>query len=186
MAMYFNGRKLTSKGVVPIMTSDNQDGFEATSDSILYEPYHAFDDNEYSMYTSMTHSYVSGIGNTYLQIKLNEPTKIIMYSIQKSTGGAPVDFTFQGSDDGVNFDILDTQTNQPTVERQIDHYNINPQKSYLYYRLNTTKSSNTSNAGGQGYVRIANVYLFANILYFNGKQLDPYESEIYLNGEKTW
>lgn len=79
----------------------------------------------------------------------------------------PKDWTFEGSNDDSNWDILDTQTEQtgwntnssPTTKRE---YTFTNTTAYRYYRIVIT-----ANNGGTSYVAIGEMEMMSNLEYTN-------------------
>jgi hypothetical protein len=74
---------------------------------------------------------------------------VAQYTITAPSGGnnvyAPKNFTFEGSDDGTNWTVLDTQTNQSFTSNETKTYNAFVNNTvYRAYRINV--SANTSGA----------------------------------------
>ncbi|MCM3341733.1 hypothetical protein M3650_24680 [Paenibacillus sp. MER TA 81-3] len=104
-----------------------------------------------------------GVG--YLGYEFSEANLILKYSIRSMSYGdkfdrLPRDWTFEGSNDGQKWDILDAQKNQTwtTVNTDKDYYIINP-KAYKMYRLNWT-----ANNGNTGYTVINELKMYSGEL----------------------
>jgi hypothetical protein len=81
--------------------------------------------------------------------------KIIkVYSISACTdypGNSPIDWTFEGSNDITNWDVLDIQTGHSWVSGETKYFFIDNIQGYRYYRINVT------NCGGTRYVIISEI-----------------------------
>jgi hypothetical protein len=81
--------------------------------------------------------------------------KIIkVYSISACTdypANSPIDWTFEGSNDMTNWDVLDIQTGHSWVGGETKYFFIDNIQGYRYYRINVT------NCGGTGYVIISEI-----------------------------
>jgi hypothetical protein len=81
--------------------------------------------------------------------------KIIkVYSISACTdypGNSPIDWTFEGSNDITNWDVLDIQTGHSWVSGETKYFFIDNIQGYRYYRINVT------NCGGGYYVIISEI-----------------------------
>ncbi|WP_366345720.1 SPRY domain-containing protein [Paenibacillus amylolyticus] len=134
---------------IPKMTSDTAPSGKAFAKSVYnasYAPWKAFngiDDAE--GYASL-----SGSGGTgYLGYEF--PNAISLYKyVVRSTGSSsltkmPKDWTFEGSNDGVNWNVLDTQTNQTWTTQYTDKiYLLDEPFHYMQfkmYRLNWTANN---------------------------------------------
>jgi hypothetical protein len=143
------------------------------SNDVRVQPWRAFDGitsakaADYDAWGSSNTSFSGGVGNAYLQIDLGEPQKIYRYRLwtrfrsdnYTADARVPSDFTLQGSVDGINFNILDTQTGK-TFEglRTYADYDIAAPGEYRYYRLDITR---TAGNGSAGYVAVGQLELFS-------------------------
>lgn len=98
----------------------------------------------------------------HLGYEFFNPIKIGKYSLNSSGSGViqalPKNWTFQGSNDGINWSILDRQVNQTwATANAVKEYiiDINKVSSYKMYRLNWT-----SNDGYSYYTNIAELRMF--------------------------
>jgi len=112
--------KLFSNGnpdLIPVMTSNTSPSGQVSAsssyDSTTYAPWKAFDGNNVSGVCSRWIS--SGNMPQWIAYKFNAPVTARNYYILPETGGcadrAPKNFQLQGSNDGVNWTSLDTQSN---------------------------------------------------------------------------
>jgi hypothetical protein len=114
----------------------------------------AFDRN------SGTEWFYSGVTG-WLQYDLGHTETVQRYTVISSSfdqvGRDPKNWQFQGSNDGVTWTTLDTQSGQAFANRaQMNSYTIATPGAYRYYRLNIT-----SNNGDASFVDLAEVGLFA-------------------------
>jgi hypothetical protein len=138
--------------LIPTMTSNTTPSGEVSASGYnsTYYPYKAFDgiknnDNNMFMFNA-----VQG----WLQYKFPFPRKIIKYGVTGHHNAtwvsqSPKDWTFEASNDGVNWVILDTVTNQTGWgAAETRYFTINNDSYYLYYRINVTaNNSGSSNYG---------------------------------------
>lgn len=81
---------------------------------------------------------------------------IVRYSLyQTGSYQGPTAWTFEGSNDNTNWDILDTQTGQTVTPKK--YYSITPTGGYRYYRINISAPT-TGNIG------ITEIEMFNGIL----------------------
>jgi hypothetical protein len=81
----------------------------------------------------------------------------VISSTESRTGRDPKDWQFQGSNDGVTWTTLDTQSGQVFANRQqMNSYTVATPGAYRYYRLNIT-----SNNGDTGFVALSEIGLYA-------------------------
>ncbi|MGV2886787.1 hypothetical protein [Paenibacillus taichungensis] len=160
------GRK-SSDTSIPIMTSDTAPSgraFAGTVYSTNYPPWKAFngiDDVE---------GYVSAIGSAGIgSLGYEFPYAISLYKyLVRSSGTShlnkmPKNWTFEGSNDGSNWTILDTQVNQTWTTQYTDkEYYLNTSshyKKFKMYRLNWT-----ANNGFENYTDVNELKMFEIIV----------------------
>ena len=89
----------------------------------------------------------SGQTTGWLQYQFVTVQAVQWYSITNRTiidvGASPKDWTLEGSNDGLIWTILDTQTNQTWINGEKKEYTIVNPRAFLYYRLNIS-ANNTS------------------------------------------
>ena len=142
--------------LVPIMSSDSQDGYIASASSSYsagYAPWKAFNRTASgegdcwcasSASTSDSNYYVNG----WLQIQLPEAkcanyvTMVCRSGSMENSLKSPRDWTLKGSNDGETWTTLLTVTDQiPTSVAQSFSYPLENTNSYLYYRVDVTRIS---------------------------------------------
>lgn len=113
----------------------------------------AFDQN------SATQWFYSGVTG-WLRYDLGHTENVQRYTVISSNDKVerdPKDWQFQGSNDGVSWTTLDTQSNQLFSARfQPKHYAVATPASYRYYRLNIT-----ANNGDASFTDLSEFGLFA-------------------------
>lgn len=134
--LQFYGREL--KASVPKMTSNTAPFGEASASSVLetqYLPWRAFDGDESgsSLWVSNNTVAPNVQQNAWLQYKFVNPicVKKIRYVVSSTIHTDSM--TILGSNDGINFETIDTLYNVPTGASV---HNINNENEYLYYRFN--------------------------------------------------
>ena len=99
-----------------------------------------------------------GESNGWLQYEFDEPLVISSYSLTSANDFPdrdPQDWQLQGSNDGVNFVTLDTQSDSDFANRfQTNSHNIANTEAYQYYRLNITDNN------GASFIQLAELQLF--------------------------
>jgi len=70
---------------------------------------------------------------------------VVAYNSVVNYDNSPNDWTFEGSDDGVSWTVLDTQTGQGWTATGIKTYDFSNTTHYRYYRLNITDNKGTTN-----------------------------------------
>ncbi len=133
--------------VIPTMTSYTTPSGVASASSTLdtnQVAWKAFDHNstDYNFgWQSSKYSFPN-----WLMYEFTSAKKITKYSITSSTNGnsvgAPKNWTFEGSNDGTNWTVLDNRTNEPSwTELEKRSYLINNSNEFLKYRIVINSSS---------------------------------------------
>ena len=130
----------------PQMTSLTMGKYSVLYDYIYsnseHSPYKAFDGIKHNAGDSNTNCYWHGSsgGNGYIGIDLGEDMMIKGYMIRSSTvnNQTPDSWTFEGSRDGIIWDILDTKTTVGMGNSEDLEVMFSQTYSYRYYRINVT------------------------------------------------
>lgn len=176
---------LYTENIIPIM-SNYTDGNITVSASSMY-------DNTYSAWKAFNRLQDAGTGNAWATVNATPSgwikvdfysTRIITkYTITSrnhtdATPSSPKSWTFEASDDNINWYILDSRSDQinwKPAEKRV--YCIDNTHKYRYYRLNI-KSNN-----GQWYTCIDEIEMMANL--FQIKNLIKKDSNLY-NVDSKW
>lgn len=152
----------------PQMTSNEDSNYKiifSSEMSIFYKAYFAFGGKE--TYQTWSTDYTKNITTGYLGIQYkNAPEIVAEYSITMHGKGIewrenayPKNWTFEGSSDGVNWTVLDTQTNQSqTLDNVEVVYKTTNTNAYSYYRINIS-----ANNGASDYVAISELKFYNSI-----------------------
>lgn len=140
--------------IVPVMTSNSAPSpYNATcgSNSLGCDAYKAFDgdDNTYWGKDSNT--------SNYLQIYLGSAKTVASYSItsiSNFSASMPKKWTFEGSNNGSSWTILDTRTNETNWGSEIRKYVISNPSAFTYYKINITANN------GHGWLAILTMQLY--------------------------
>jgi hypothetical protein len=128
--------------------SANDSGGNATSAK------RAFDQN-------LGSQWLYGGGTGWLQYDLSRTERVERYAVNSANDQVPrdpKDWQFQGSNDGLTWTTLDTQSNQAFAERfERKEYTIANPASYRHYRLNIT-----ANNGDSSFTALSELRLFAS------------------------
>ena len=134
---------------IPQMTSPTTPSGIATSSSNYdgnYVAWMAFNRNQATNYGWLSNN----IPTAWLKYQFPSAMTIIKYTIkgyaasQANMTYMPKAWTFEGSNNDVNWTVLDTQTNQTGwLQSEKRSYSFSNSTSYLYYRLNITQSNAT-------------------------------------------
>jgi hypothetical protein len=147
--------------IIPTMTSNTTPSGVASASSSVnsdYGAWKAFDKIYNNGNSDVWMSAATAYG--WLSYQFSSPVIIRKYTISNLSSvesGAyatrsPKDWTFEGSSDGVSWNILDSQQNQTGwTSAQKRAFTINKPNSYAYYRLNITANN------GETYIAISEV-----------------------------
>ncbi|MGO4730233.1 discoidin domain-containing protein [Paenibacillus sp. 2KB_22] len=144
---------ISTNNIIPIMTSDTAlsgRAFAKNMYNTTYPPWKAFNGiDDVEGYASLSGS--GGVG--YLGYEF--PNAISLYKyVVRSNGTShlnklPKDWTFEGSNDGVNWVVLDTQANQTWTTQYTDkEYSLDRRFHYIkfkMYRINWTANNGFAN-----------------------------------------
>jgi hypothetical protein len=128
--------KMTSK-ILPSGTVDS-----STVNGVNYD-WKAFDDS------SSSHWLSNSATNSWISYTFPTTAKIIgKYTLMNnhSISAAPRDWTFEGSNDGTNWSILDTQVNHVWVLNSTKEFIFNNNTPYTKYRIFITTNVSPTNA----------------------------------------
>lgn len=165
----FNSEKI----IVPKLSSNVDQGFEITTSSTLsgeyYLGYKSFD------YTNDLSGWASTTTSGWISVKLPNQMIVNKYKIlarnynagiQTNSHGAyqaPKSWTFEGSNDGLNWTILDIRKDVIGylygVYKEFSFFN---ETKYQYYRLNVTEIN-----GSTTYLTIGEIVLIDDSLYWS-------------------
>lgn len=141
-----------SGNIIPLMTSNtNSLGTAyASSEWAGHEAYQAFDHNDSTYWSTSSGSYGE------LRFSFSSQKKVTSYTLRTSSqaaGNTPKNWTFQASNDGVNWTVLDTAA-----------YTLSPNFTYTFSILNNSYYSKyrlviTANGGAYS-TSVAEVQMF--------------------------
>ena len=148
------------KSIIPMLTSNNQDGYEASASSIYSSSYDAW--KAFNKVTSIdADSWVSANVSfvpQWLQIKLPIPQIVTYYELTGPYNSAQAlkSWRFEGSNDETNWAVLDIRT-ELKVPAQGEKliYEVENIGNYEFYRLYITEKFGTTN-----YVRVGELQLY--------------------------
>lgn len=135
--------------IVPLMTSNTEPSGEASasSESLGLSAYLAFDGDNLT-YWQADVGVVDGSGNVttpgVLQYEFASAKKVLRYHVTPRIAYAPAmpqSWTFEGSNDGSNWTVLDTQTEVPEGSWSASplSFDIADPDTFLFYRINITQ-----------------------------------------------
>lgn len=170
---------LSKDNAIPLMTSDTTPSGVASASSSANAAWHAF--------TNSTNDWRTATGQLSGWIRYDFPREVAIgqYSIVPygGTGGVvanPKFWVFEGSNDGVNWMVLDSRSNQTVWTSSVD-YTISNKVRYSKYRLNIRE-----NNGHASWVGIRQLMMFEYVFenkflilsddskYYSIKSSDPY------------
>lgn len=166
----------SSISLVPVMTADNAPSpFVASANAEYYAAYKAFNGNTTDYWQA---SGAPSVGSPYwLKIDLGGAQAVNQYEIVAvDANRPPMDFTFEGSDDGGTWTVLDTRTGVVFTANETKTFTLtNPSPdSYGYYRLNMT-----ANGGNTSWTSIGEFRLWrTNVPYMQG-HVATYQNKLW-------
>jgi hypothetical protein len=126
--------------IIPQMTSNTTPSGVANASGNVTTAWQAFDINNTTTWAGTT----NGGWLSY-----NFPTSriIIRYGFVSSVNNSqsPRTWTFEGSNDGINWTVLDTQTNFTTVINTFYSFTFTNTTPYTFYRINVTAVQTLNN-----------------------------------------
>lgn len=137
--------------IIPTMTSNTSPSGVANASNIYTSSYQAwkafnkvYNDVTDGWRTDNTHS------TGWISYEFKEPKVIGKYTIislaDTSQASAPRDWTFEGSNDGTNWVVLDTQSNQINWEpKEKREFTFSNSSKYKIYRLNVSANNGSTN-----------------------------------------
>jgi len=140
---------ITGTNIIPIMTSNTApEGIASASSELyaIYAAYKAFDHN-FSSEDNFWHSELQEKYPIWLKYQFATSKKIVQYvlyvrTVNGNPSNPPIDWTFEGSNDNINWVILDTRTDISFEGNLIQAFTFSNTNSYIYYKYNCTKAQN--------------------------------------------
>lgn len=149
---FIQGVPFNNPNIIPTMTSNTSPSGVASAssnqESATYGAWKAFDKNTTTGYPWQT---TTGTVEAWLQYEFANPTVITQYSIMPTTNNltsAPKSWRFEGSNDGVNFDLLHEvwgSTGWLNSTKRI--FNFSNSKNYKMYRIYITENNGQTHTG---------------------------------------
>lgn len=160
---------IVGENLIPTLISNSSALGEAIGSSVAstsgFEFYKAFTRNIGDSWTSANTAFPHFIG-----FKFNGKTKVDSYKLisrslnENDLAVMVKDWTFEGSDNGTNWTVLDTQSNQIwTQKRQSKEFVLKAQVEYQYYRILATANNGYTNTQ----VSIGGIELYNNVVINN-------------------
>ncbi|MDM5349681.1 discoidin domain-containing protein [Lysinibacillus sphaericus] len=136
--------------LVPKMTADNAPSGKATSSSEWFKPYLAFDGVPDYASNGGFHAWGTSQTTGWLAYEFDQPKILTKYVLfygkhQSSNPGytfnLPNSWTFEGSNDGVNWVELDKVNDYTTWEDGENTFTISNNQPFKHFRINVTKNN---------------------------------------------
>ncbi|WP_374018905.1 hypothetical protein ABU162_03900 [Paenibacillus thiaminolyticus] len=173
-------QQIETTTAIPKMTSNTTPSGRAFARDILsanYDAWYAFNQVDNSEgYASKSGS--GGVG--FLGYEFEQPILIAKYAVRSMAGSnslskMPKDWTFEGSNDGERWHILDTRKNQTwsTINTDKNYYIDNP-KLYKMYRLNWTANNGYTHYTDVNQLMMYRLNITSNIPKINEKYFMTY------------
>lgn len=152
--------------IVPVMTSDSQDGYVASASSYFpsHLPYYAFDRNNTSSNKWLTAT--NDVSGSWLKIELPTARSVSLFTIQTPNESAevyrvPKTFKIQGSNDDSSWTDLVEVNNVSWTNNEIKSWTNSSTTAYQYYRVLVSAN------GGAANVAIGTWNLIEQIIHTN-------------------
>lgn len=130
-----------SENLIPKMTSWDSPSGVASSNSEWSYSYRSFD-GDHSTVTSAWGSDSVASWLRYDFPKSEVISKYVMYPQQTAPARAPKNWTFEGSNDGQNWDVLDSRSNISVwFDNQAKEFEFKNSNSYTSYRINISANN---------------------------------------------
>jgi hypothetical protein len=147
-----------NQNLIPQMTSNTAPSGIARASDIRsgFDPWKSFDsaiDDGYGWTTN------NGVVAGWLSYQLLKPQQVFKYSIRAHHSVpnlTPRNWTFEGSNDGTNWVVLDTRNNQSFTSAEEIFFEFDNDAKYLIYRLNI------SSVNGGSYINVNRMQIFSN------------------------
>lgn len=123
----------SDENLIPVMTGNTTPSGEVIFSSAASGgyPFHAFNNGNGQWFTDNL------VLTGWIGYKFTAGKIVARYSVKCFfVSSAPKDFTFEGSNDGLSWTVLDTRVNQMWYESEEKNFSFANGTSYQYYRLN--------------------------------------------------
>ncbi len=145
---------------IPILTSNTDQGFVVSASGEVnnyYEAYKAFDGVDASS-ANNTNSWAVAGNSGWLQVYTGEPITIWRYDLKaigRDQGREPRDWQLLGSNDGVNFEVIDSHNSVTDWSlREVKDFELDEPATFRYFKLDISSNN------GDGYTGIDGFQLF--------------------------
>ena len=148
---------VSETGFIPALSSNNDQGFQITSSheaSSAFAAYKVFD-NVAASSAGNANSWAAQGSSAWLQVEMPEAKSILQYSltgIPNTVGREPSEWQLLGSNDGVNFEVIDTQSSVTDwTSRETKTYSLSSAAEYRFFKLDITDNNGDSYTGLDGF-----------------------------------
>lgn len=129
----------SDENLIPAMTSNTSPSGEA------FASFDSFGDEAYRVFDGLASTFWGSSGTvTGIVGYIFDSAKVVnryeMRSISVAIGN-PANFTFEGSNDGVSWTVLDTRVNQVWYGGELKSFSISNTTAYTHYRINVTSTN---------------------------------------------
>ncbi|ASR47218.1 hypothetical protein B4V02_11235 [Paenibacillus kribbensis] len=130
-----------SENLIPKMTSNTLPSGVASASNEYSYAYEAFNKG----FVTISSAWTSSTTSAWLRYDFSNPVVIeqyVIYPQTTATDRAPKDWTFEGSNDGITWNVLDTQSNiTGWVNSTPKKFSFSNSNSYKNYRINITANN---------------------------------------------
>ena len=144
---------ISESGFIPALSSANDQGYKVTASGQLSDAFAAYKvfDNVDASSVNNTNAWATSGSSAWLQLEMPESKSILQYSmkaIAQSVGREPSEWEFLGSNDGVNFVVLDSQTGiNDWSSRETKKFTLDAPADYRFFRINITDNNGEAYTG---------------------------------------
>lgn len=165
-----------SENLIPKMTSNNLPSGVASASNEFSYAYRSFDGD----FATISSAWGSNENTAWLRYDFPKPEVIeqyVIYPQTTATDRAPKDWTFEGSNDGVTWNVLDTQSNiTEWVDSTPKKFTFSNSNSYKDYRINITANN------GSQYITLGELEMMSKL---SSSTPNPGTEEPTPNGDRA-
>ena len=139
--------------LIPTLTSNTGQGFTVTADGSAgygWQPYMAFDNKEsIGTSTDNRNSWATSGRDGWLQIEYQAALTVSAYSITGiyNPRRQPKDWKLLGSQDGINYDVIDSHSGEIWTHRETKEFNLDAPVTYRYFKIDISANGGDNYTG---------------------------------------
>ena len=144
---------LSDEGFIPVLSSADEQGYTITASGQLsdsFAAYRAFDQVDASA-TNNINSWAAQGSSGWLQVELPAATSILQYSIKgiaQAAGREPSEWQLLGSNDGVNFTVIDSRSAVTDWSpRETKQFTLSEPAEFRFFKIDITDNNGGAYTG---------------------------------------